>query len=256
VPAPPCALQDVTPEVILVADADPSEWHGRFDLPDRPRLWEPAEPDDEVARFREAVRGRLGMDVDARSLLERQRSIYAAMPPEWRGEAANGTFVLDGRAGTIHPVGCLEAMLWKWQAARYSMLEHPTEFGAFILRGDGIVRVYLSSADLVGQKIRGPVVERVAADVRTGFRLLAHLHNHPFLLDRAVGDRMWTMEGTVDDVAGALAPSMTDVQFYRSIRDDLGLEEAWVTNGLETARFRAAELDLLMTRSESLEAVP
>ena len=48
------------------------------------------------------------------------------------------------------PASCLEALLWERQAARYPMLEHPTEFGAFILRGDGRVRIYFSSADLVG----------------------------------------------------------------------------------------------------------
>jgi hypothetical protein len=243
-----CTLDGAAPEVLAVADAEPSEWHGVFDLPDGPRLWEPAEPDGAIAGFREAVRGRLGADPDARSLLQRQREIFLAMPETWRGEAENSALLLEGRVGTIRPIGCLEAMLWKWQAARHPMLEHPTEFGAYVLRGNGRVRVYLSSADLVGQKVRGAVTQRVREDVQAGFRLAAHLHNHPFLFDRQVGDRMWTMEGTTDDVAGALAPSMTDVQFFRSLRDVHGLEEAWITNGLDTSRLRADELDALTGR--------
>ncbi len=243
-----CSLDGVTPEVILVGEADASEWHGRFDLPDLPHLWQPAEPDEIISDFRKAVRARLGTDVDARALIERQRAIFATMPAEWRGEATNATLLLEGRAGTITPIGCLEAMLWKWQAARYPMLENPTEFGAFVLRGQGRVRVYLSSADLVGQRVRDEVTELVQADAVAGFQLLAHLHNHPFLFDRQVGDRMWTVEGTQEDVAGALAPSMTDVQFYRNLRDSHGLEEAWVTNGLETSRFDAGELDTLAAR--------
>ena len=59
---------------------------------------------------------------------------------------------------------------------------------------------------------------------------------------------MWTLEATEDDVAGALAPSMTDVRFYRSLRDSQGLKEAWVTNGLQTLRFRAGEFDTLTAR--------
>ena len=243
-----CSLHSVTPEVIAVAEAGESEWHGRFDLPELPRLWEPAEPDEVISTFRKAVRARLGTDVDARSLVERQRAIFATMPAEWNGEAVNATLLLEGRVGRIIPIGCLEAMLWKWQAARYPMLEHPTEFGAFVMRGHGRVRVYLSSADLVGQKARGKVMELVRADVLAGFHLLTHIHNHPFLFDRAVGDRMWTVEATREDVAGALAPSMTDVQFYRKLRDSHGLEEAWVTNGLQTARFHAPDFDTLTAR--------
>jgi hypothetical protein len=247
-PADRCSFARTTPEEIRIDEADDSEWHGRFDLADLPQLWEPAEPDEVISRFRDAVRARLGGDVDARLLLERQRAIFAMMSPESSGEAANITLLLEGRAGSITPIGCLEAMLWKWQAARFPMLEHPTELGAFVLRGQGRVRVYLSSADLVGQRIRREVTELVHADVVAGLQLVAHIHNHPFLFDREVGDRMWTVEATKDDVAGALAPSLTDVQFYRNVRRSLSLEEAWVTNGLHTSRFDAGEFDVLTAR--------
>ncbi|WP_437838596.1 hypothetical protein [Sorangium sp. So ce1153] len=50
---------------------------------------------------------------------------------------------------------------------------------------------------------------------------------------------------TRDDVAGALAPSATDVQFYRRLRDSIGLPAAWITNGLDTARFSAAAFEVL-----------
>lgn len=240
----PCTLDGVTPEPIAVAEAKAAEWHGRFDLPDLPRLWEPAGPDPVLADFRRAVRARLGA-VDPRSLIERQRAVFARLPALLSGEAVNSALLLEGRAGRITPIGCLEAMLWKWQAARHPMLEHPTEFGAFVLRGHGRVRVYLSSDDRVGQRIRRQVTELVQADTVAGFHLLAHLHNHPFLFDREVGDRMWTTEETREDVAGALAPSMTDVQFYRNLRASHGLQEAWVTNGLDTARFQAGEFDRL-----------
>jgi hypothetical protein len=243
-----CTLAGVTPQVIAVEEAESSEWHGRFDLADNPRLWEPAARDEALARFRTAVRDRLGAPPDARALIARQRAIFAAAPPEWRGEATNSTLLLEGKVASIAPISCLEAMLWKWQAARYPMLEHPTEFGAFVLRAPGRVRVYLSSADLVGQKIRPIVTKRIEADRSTGFRLFTHVHNHPFLFDRKVGDRMWTLEATKGDVAGALAPSMTDVRFFRNLRESQGLEEAWVTNGLESARFRAREFEALIDR--------
>jgi hypothetical protein len=41
---------------------------------------------------------------------------------------------------------------------------------------------------------------------------------------------------------------MTDVHFYRALRESHGLEEAWVTNGLESARCPAAAFDVLVVR--------
>jgi len=243
-----CTLDPIIPEAIKVENTDASEWHGRFDLPDVPRLWEPAESDSVVTHFRDAVRRRLGRHIDSRTLLERQRAIFATLPREWSGEATNARLVLEAHVGDITQMSCLEVMLWKWQASRYPMLEHPTEFGAFLLRGHGRVRIYLSSADLVGQRIRDTITKLVEGDIAAGFQVVAHVHNHPFLFDRHVGDRMWTLKGTTGDVAGALAPSMTDVQLYRNLRRSCGLREAWVTNGFETARFRADEFDTLVGR--------
>ena len=79
--------------------------------------------------------------------------------------------------------------------------------------------------------------------------MIAHLHNHTFMFDRVPGDRMWTTPETVNDVGGALAPSTTDVQFYRSARETVGLRGAWVTNGLDTAKFGAADFDRLVAAS-------
>lgn len=243
-----CSLADVPHDTLAVPDAKPTEWHGRFDLPDSPRLWQSVGSDATIARFRDSVRARLGTEPESRHLIERQQRIYAALPGDWRGEAANAQRLLDGRAGTIAPISCLEAMLWKWQASRFPMLTHPTEFGALILRSAGRVRIYLSSDDLVGQRFRGTISDLVRADIASGYRLVAHLHNHPFLFNRVVGDRMWTLEGTVGDVAGAVAPSMTDVQFYRNLRASLGLAEGWVTNGMESAHVVARDFDALTGR--------
>jgi hypothetical protein len=194
-----CSLSGLRPEVLVFDGSDSTEWHGKFDMADLPRLWQAADMDADISRFRDAVRLRLGSRIDAKSLIERQRTIFAELPEEWRGEAVNGSLVLEGRAGTIEPINCIEAMLWKWQAARFPMLEHPTEFGAFVLRRDGRMRIYLSSADLVGQRLRSGLVKLVEADVANGFEVVAHSHNHPFLFDRRVGDRMWTWGSYVDD---------------------------------------------------------
>ncbi|MFY1832299.1 hypothetical protein ACN47A_40760 [Myxococcus fulvus] len=75
---------------------------------------------------------------------------------------------------------------------------------------------------------------------------MARVHNHNFFMfDRKPGDRMWTTLATVDDVGGGVAPRLTDVQAYRGMRESMGLQGAWVTNGLETGRFTAQDFDRL-----------
>lgn len=233
-------------ETIPVDKPRPGELHLLHELADSPELWQPMPDDELIAGFRARLSARLQGNLSPRHLLTRQRAVMAAIDTESaRGDAENATLLLEGRAGSIGPASCLESLLFREQARRYPLIEHPSEFGAFVLRGRGKVRVYFSSFETVGGKIRGEINERVLADAASGFEVIAHLHNHPFLFDRVPGDRMWTTPETVADVAGAVAPSTNDVQFYRSARGDLGLRGAWVTNGLDTARFTAQEIDLL-----------
>jgi hypothetical protein len=245
---PECSLDWIDVKEIDVEVDDTAEWHGRIDLKDHSFLWTPISGDPTLNQFRNSVRERIGDSFNSRSLMDRQRQIFAAMPEEWKGEADNSMLVLDGTVGKIEPMTCLEAMIWKWQNNRFLMISYPTEFGAFILKRNTDLRIYLSSSDIVGARIRSEVLESIQTDIESGFELLAHLHNHPFLFDRSIGDRMWTMEETIDDIAGALAPSMTDVSFFRGIRDRYGLQEAWITNGIETSKFNAEEFDLLRSR--------
>jgi hypothetical protein len=171
--------------------------------------------------------------------------VFAALPEQRAREVENADALSSGVAGTIGPVSCLEWLLFRRQDRRFPMLERPTELFAWVLRGRGRVHVYLSGADRVGGRLREEVTQRVAADVAGGFEPVAHLHNHPFLLDRKPGDRTWATPDTLNDVAGALAPSLSDVQLWRALRERPGLRGAWITNGLDTARFTAADLDRL-----------
>ena len=243
-----CEL-DVTPTEIPVEDPRPGERHLVYDLVDGP-AW--AAPNGEIAAdYRAAVAGRLGGELDQPTLLARQLPIYEALRTPGRpGDADNITAVLGRRADPPRSISvaastCLEALLWREADRRWPMLTHPTEFGAFVLARDGALRVYLAVADFVGQKMRSEVTDSIRADVEAGWRLELHLHNHPFLFDREPGDRLWTRPENVDDVGGALAPSTTDVQFWRSMRDDHGLRAGAVTNGFDTARYGADEFDRL-----------
>ena len=193
-----------------------------------------------LGAFLDTVRARVGA-LDARALLRRQIAYYAARPDSAsQGEAANGRLVLGGQVGTLRPIDCLEALLVEYQAARFPMASHPTEFQAVVMeRSEGgrrRVRVYFAGSGAPWPPRATLLLERVAADRAQGWRAVAHLHNHPFL---------FSSEG---DIAGANAPSLTDVQFWRHLRESVGVESARVTNGFATFEAPAAAFDRLHAR--------
>lgn len=248
-PTVTCELPVSLAEAIPVAgELNPGELHEVFDLPDAPEWWAAAPPAPERERYRSALAARLGGDeaVGYRALLERVHATHLALvgKPGAR-EAENSSRVLEGTAGTVGPISCLEWALFLRQARRFPMIERPTEFGAYVLRGHGRLRIYLSGADYVGGKLRHEVRDRVMADVARGFAPVAHAHNHPLMFDRKPGDRTWATPETVNDVGGGVAPSLTDVQAFRMMRKGFGLQGAWVTNGLETGRYSSEDFDRL-----------
>ncbi|PTL76041.1 hypothetical protein DAT35_51905 [Vitiosangium sp. GDMCC 1.1324] len=232
----------------MVEDPKPGELNEFFDLPDSPAWWAPAPIDAEREQYRVALVARLGGEqgLQQRALLQRQNAVHAAMVGKpMQREAENTGRVLDGSAGQPGPANCLEWRLFQRQAHRYPMIEHPTELGAYILRGHGRLRVYLSGGDSVGGRLRHEVSDRVVADVANGFEPVAHLHNHPFMFDRKPGDRLYTTEDSKNDIGGALAPSLTDVQAYRNMRERFGLKGAWLTNGLDSIHYTSEDFDRL-----------
>jgi hypothetical protein len=235
-----CALPAATAAIAVERPRD-AERHEYFVFKDEAKWWAPAPEDDERAEYRAALIRRLGgaAQLSPRELLLRQRAVHTVLSGDRAREAENIDAVLAGQA-EIGPASCLEWRLFQWQARRFPMLARPTEFMAYVLRGHGEIRVYVSGADRVGGRLPGEVRARVLADVAAGFVPVAHLHNHPFMFDRTPGDRTWATAETVHDIAGALAPSMSDVQVYRGMREEFGLRAAWVTNGLDTSRLPAA----------------
>jgi hypothetical protein len=236
-----CALALPAPVTISVEEPAKDELHLLFDLEDTDELWRTG-PDDETARkLKAAGEARLGAGgVNAAALLDRQAARMGHLPMD----AANNALIRSG-VGKIDAPSCLARALLKFQDRRFDLLTHPTEFGAFILRGQGRARVYLSSLDRVGVKLRPEVVARVTADRRQGYRVTAHLHNHTFLVDRKVGDRMWTTAETLDDIGGGIAPSTADAQFFQGMAQDVGLENAWITNGIESLQLSAGDFTKL-----------
>lgn len=224
--------------VVLRQAADTVEQSWTFEAGQMPERVTPSSL-PALSAFLDTVRMRVGA-LDANALLDRQIAHYASRPDsDSQGEAANGRLVRGRSVGTLRPISCLEALLVEYQAARFPMASHPTEFHAVVMEredaGRRRVRVYLAGSGATWPPKARLLFERVDADRKEGWRAVAHIHNHPFLFDHA-------------DIAGANAPSISDVQFWRHLRDDLGVESARVTNGFATFEAPAADFDRLRAR--------
>lgn len=245
-PPQPPAQACVLPPPSAVIEQSEQELHQLWDLPDDPSYFAPAAPTDPaLLTYLQGARARV--DMDPVGLLRRQRAVFlAAASPALQAETRVSGLILEGQLGAIGPASCLDTLLLAAQARRHPLLSEPSEFAAFILRqhasNRGRLRVYFSSLARSGGRMNRPLRERVDADLRNGFRLLAHVHNHPFLFDRVIGDRSWTTAETRDDIAGAVSPSVTDLQYYGSLLEEAGLLTARVTNGFHTLVLRNDEL--------------
>ena len=157
----------------------------------------------------------------------------------WRDEFFNNDLVFDEGVGSLSPISCLDALIFARQAGRVSQLEHPTEFIASVLRrgmpdGTRVLVVFAAGSEMfVPRGFYGfDIVGEYLAD---GREYWYSLHNHTIQKN---GSRL---------ALGVPAPSTSDVQMFRMLADDLGLDSARVTNGFftfsagveELGRFRA-----------------
>ena len=137
-------------------------------------------------------------------------------------------------AGAIRAMNALETHLFAYEARRFDMLDHPTEFHAFILRksspaGDSVAVYFMAGNQLFPPKPR-LTIEAIERDTANGWRLWGHLHNHTFDFTPGKG---WL---------AVTAPSNSDLQFHGGLVEDFGMEYALVTNGFNTIELRADEV--------------
>src|SRR5207253_2778880 len=83
--------------------------------------------------------------------------------------------IMTGRVGTIRRMNALETHLFAFEARRFEMLDHPTEFHAFILRksspaGDSVAVYFMASSDLFPPKPRLSIAG-IERDTANGWRL-------------------------------------------------------------------------------------
>ena len=159
-------------------------------------------------------------------------------PRGWRSKTVAASVVrlaLEGAAGAIREVNCLEGLLFAAQSERSlsqgrSMYTHPTEFLSWVLSRGDTLKVWYYTVDQPGVRALSNVNDPVAADVAAGWRVVANVHNHNFF-------------PAEERVLGGVVPSAVDVQALLGARSTLGLLRATITNGFHSIDITAAELD-------------
>jgi hypothetical protein len=226
-PAPPVAGCDFrsTPHVIVDEVGTLLQYWIEEDRPALHGTELPASPS--LQEFREQIARSYPTDV--RILLEHQ------LPHTSGGDQENVRLVLDGEAGLIRPINCLEALLLSVQTERSVTLErslytHPTEFVSYVLERRGLLKIWFYTADLPGiggiSTLHGPLLR----DLERGWTLRMNIHNHNFFpADEAV--------------LGGIAPSATDIRFLRSMRESIGLVRASITNGFHSLDLSSSDLE-------------
>lgn len=197
-------------------------------LPNHPSLASAVLPEAPSLRdFRERIAGDL--DPDPYELLQRQ------LPHVDGGDADNVRLVLEGRAGALRPMSCLEGWLFATQTARgmeegRTMYTHPTEFLSYVLERGDTLKVWYYTVDQPGVGALARLHRPVEEDIDAGWMVVRNIHNHNFFPD-------------ADAVLGGTVPSATDVGLLRAMRSSIGLSRASITNGFHTIDLDSADFD-------------
>lgn len=217
-----CKLPDPT-----IINQAPHQLLQTWTMDDTPILWSEQLPNNvALTGFQMEIKKRVD-DLDPYSVLQREYDDFIrSNDPLYLAEGAKIKLVIAKYAGVIRPMNCLEAALFSVQLERQSMIEQPSEFGAFILRnGDAShpkLKIYYATWDRPGGKVDSALMDRVDADLSAGWVLWRHLHNHNFFFQHPIS------------VMGGVCPSKPDVGLYLDLQRNSDLRSAAITNGFST----------------------
>lgn len=152
---------------------------------------------------------------------------------EKNGDRINALLVHTGKIGNIRPINALEAQILNYQLIKYPIVSYPTEFHAFIAFNEvqQKYRVYFAASDQPWPPNPAPLFKQLDQDVKNGYRLKYHLHNHN--------------ESSSNDYLGILAPSLADAQYFKMLAEEYNLEKALITNGFHTVEIEPKDFNKL-----------
>jgi hypothetical protein len=137
--------------------------------------------------------------------------------------------ILAGSFGRLAKASCLETLLIGEAHALRSMSLAPYEFAAVLIGHGRDYRLYLTLGDETSVD-SSDLESEIARELIRGWKLLFHLHNHPFSLEEP-----YILH------SGYTAPSQGDLSFYKSWSKKFQLPEARITNGVFSLILRSDE---------------
>lgn len=143
--------------------------------------------------------------------------------------AFNTRQVLQGRAGHIRPMACLESLVFDEFLTVVDLTKSPQEAHAYFLKKGDDIQILGDFYDHPGDLGTSPSAltqREMQRRLRSGWRFWISYHNHPFDFANPYGD-----------IGGNLAPSEPDIQTYLYERP----QEAIITNGLESLVLRKSD---------------
>lgn len=136
---------------------------------------------------------------------------------------------IKGEFGRIRTAGCLEAALLDNHLANY---HHNTEFAGVLMSKDGEFKVHVLTWGETAAVSKSAIFEDwIEEQILQGWKPLTHIHNHPFY------------EGEI--LNGLIMASDGDVKVYNDYAMRWGIQSAWITNGISTAKFKSEEFQRL-----------
>lgn len=214
-----------------------SQNHFLYEIKDHPKLWSKnLTKSQNYLSYRNYISS--NFNINPLKISREQLPIFAnSKIARMKREGRNIISVLDKGVGTIRQINCLESLLFEQQSYQKSLIDHPNEFIAYIMRkkiGRSFrLKVYISTSDTDYQK---PKLDLIKSDIENGWSFHSLIHNHPFHIDKYPNGMY----------QGGIVPSLSDVDFGRMNRDNNGLKYFIVTNGFHTISLQGSDLDKLI----------
>lgn len=160
------------------------------------------------------------------------------------GEKINSNLIHSGEIGTIRKINYLESKILEYQLNRFPLYSSPTEFHAFITKNDQTnkLRIYFGASDKGWPPDPKPILQELNKQENKEWKLIRHLHNHycheenPYCAQE-------------EKYIGILAPSMSDAEYFKMLKENYDLEIALITNGFHTVEIKNENFEKFETHN-------
>ena len=190
-------------------------------------------------RFRHYVEAKI--EPKPVELLRKQRDIFLNAFGKDSAIIKSIDGVMAGKIGQIRKINRLESALLARHAEMNPLdnsdMKKQSEFGAMVYRRDDKLRIYLSIPKPPLPMGAPPVAlaDRHLKDGKlAGWKLVSHIHNHPFFFGNKYGD-----------IAGTTVPSGPDITTYENLLKYQNVQKPVITNGFHSLEMTRKDIAAL-----------